>query len=213
MNERKSNGCAIAAGVSALLVLMALAILVFGIRGCVSVVHDARHEARMEAREAREHARAVGVEPEDGVILFDDELPRPEPHRKGAPLARESWLAWSLDDRATQYAREAFREAADGSPVDWMLRTEEVFQSGGAEPRGMFGLPVRVERREGNSTRVESRTITVDVEFGSAKRERLMSVRKGDWVRVAGRLSVRGEELRIVDARIVDEAEDLPVER
>jgi hypothetical protein len=95
---------------------------------------------------------------------------------------------------------------ADGLDVSWLLRIENVRSPVEDRPiEATFSMPYMITR--GPHWRSSS-SISVQAEFPADAVDKLMAVRRGDWVTVAGKVRVeaRGRGARIEAARLVPDA-------
>ena len=203
----KSGGCGWA-------IVVVVVLLVVGAAG-MGAVWLLYFNVRADG-EARRHAEAIHHESaatvaelaapfDDGdagmVVLELDSLGRYTPASVGEKLTREHFVAILGDDRATELARKAFAERADGEIVRWLLKTGEIEEEG-AEGAvvGTFFLPYRIQSGPNSWS---GSAVTLRAEFGAARRERLVEVRRGDWVTVEGRLKFARDHPRLIGAMLV----------
>lgn len=148
---------------------------------------------------------------QDGTVVFQEgRLPTIAPHQAGKPVSREQFMALMIDGHATALAREAFLKSANQSPVKWRLHTSDISDHSG-QLVGNFSLPYQI--RSNNSSTNSS--ISIKCEFGEESRDRLLTIRCGDWVTVQGKLSLSGnsrsgviQEARILDGSYAEDPED-----
>lgn len=149
------------------------------------------HRAEAERLAAKE----AMLEP---VELTEGELPVYAGFQPGDPLDRGMYLAWRVDEGATTLARGTFREKIEGAEVSWALRAGDIRRDGD-RITGSFYLPYVVKSEDGHRKRagVES----VRCEFAPGERETLLAIRRDEVVTIRGKLSLKGDELLILDAR------------
>lgn len=123
------------------------------------------------------------------------------PHQAGKPVSREQFMALMIDEHATALARETFLKSADQSPVKWRLQTSDISDHKG-QLTGNFSLPYQIHSNNSST----NSSISIKCEFAEESRDRLLTIRCGDWVTVQGKLGFsansRGGVIR--DARILD---------
>lgn len=194
----RSAGCLVAA---------VIAILVCGILAAVSFLYLARDSQAMESDTSMESVKledpmiAFESGNEEGAVVFKrEELRRFSVPKAGEEITREHVVSFFIGEGTTELARSAFREAAEGASVSWLLRTAEVFEQDGLL-KAHLQLPWQI--KEGRST--SSSAIRVDAQFVESSRADLLKLRRGDWITVQGDLAFRGDDLVLKDARLVAE--------
>lgn len=193
MSEKKSSGCAVALLVGILLVVVGT-ILVGSL-----VFKTFRAGKEVVAAEIAEHRAEAARTAEDGIIeLSGDAMPEYASFQPGRPLTREMLVAWSVDERATTLAREAFRQKAEGVPVTLRLRARDVVAEGD-RIRGGFYVPYRVKYDEHRS---KAGAVELVCEFVPAAKDDLLAIRRDEAVTIEGRLSLKGDQPALLDARL-----------
>jgi hypothetical protein len=173
-------------------VLIGLAVVLALIAGCGLLTYRGFKSASRVAKE-----KFIEESRRRGPVSFDeDQLSDYAAYQKGSPLDRDVFLAWKLDPRRTSIGEQAFREKAEGASVSWKLKVVDIATRG----EGVVmkcEVPYEIKMR-GNMTKTSS--VAVNCEFASAARDSLLSLRRGDWAEIAGRVSLDGDQ----DARILD---------
>jgi hypothetical protein len=142
---------------------------------------------------------------EDGSVVFQgQEFPRFSPSDIGGELSAEHFIAIMENENSTQLTLQTFREAADGAAVNWRLRLDQLSASDGDEVEGRFTLPYRLVHRTRSSMHSRGSEISVTCRFSVQNLERLLALRKGDWVRVQGHISFDGHGVKINEARLAE---------
>lgn len=173
-------------------VLIGLAVVLALIAGCGLLTFRAVKSGTRVAKEQLKELKENG-----GTVTFhEDQLSDYSAYQKGSPLDRDVFLAWKLDPRRTSIGEQAFREKAEGASVSWRLKVLDIVTRG-------EGVVMKCEvpyeiRMRGNMTK--SSSVTVNCEFASAAKDSLLSLRRGDWAEITGRVSLDSEQ----DARILD---------
>jgi hypothetical protein len=201
MNDKKRSGC------SALVIVLILGLLLLGL--IVSSIfwfmsaRVSRDRAALENH--RSHAERIAFASESGderesVKLSADSYPRYSAADLSAGLSREHFVALMADQNATELARQTFTATANGQTVRWLLKTSNVSQANDTGPiLADFQLPYRIQTNPQSWT---GSSLSVRAEFPPSERERLVVVRRNDWVTVEGRLELKGQEIKLLDARI-----------
>ena len=197
MAEKKSSGCIVAAviGIVALLAIGAL-VATLGYRGFHKGKELVKEQLAAErAERALEEAAAAAMEP---VEMIEGEWPNYAGYQTGQALSREMFLAWRVDNGATTLVKETFGKKAEGAEVNWILRAGDVREEGD-RISGNFYLPYMVHSKDGRRTKtgVES----VRCEFAPGERESLLSIRRDQPAASRGRLSLKNNEIVLLDAR------------
>jgi hypothetical protein len=145
---------------------------------------------------------------DDGTLVFDGgKFPRFSPDDFGDELSAEQFVAITENESSTQLVRQTFRKSANGAPVNWLLRLEELSQRNGDDVEGHFTLPYRVVQRTGTGTRSRGSAVSVVCRFSDESLNKLLTLRKGDWARVRGRISFDEHSVTIEDARMGEDSE------
>lgn len=133
----------------------------------------------------------------EAVDLSQDQLADYAAYQAGTALGRDVFIAWNVDRRRTTLGMETFREKAEGATVTWQLKVEDL--SPGTETiNGNFTIPYHLT--EGQTT--TSSNLHIRCEFTKDARDPLLTVRRGDWVDIRGRLSLKGDGVVIREARL-----------
>lgn len=204
MGQKQSSGC-----LTAIIVLAVVA--GFGILGLVGLFYMrvGKVQKMEHAIAAEEHFSMVEDGEEKGLIVFPrNAIPHFPAHKAGEELSREQFVAFRIDDRSTALARQSFQESVQNTTVEWLLRTGDIKDENGIM-HGEFSLPYQL--RDKHSRQGSSVNITVD--FSGESRDRLLSIRRGDWVVVQGKLSVDQHHAAIREARIIDDSTPPQAER
>lgn len=173
-------------------VLLGLAVVLALIAGCGLLTFRAVKTGSRVAKEQLKELKENG-----GTVTFhEDQLPDYPAYQKGSPLARDVFLAWKIDPRRTSIGEHAFREKAEGASATWNLRIMDIAARGDGVLM-KCEVPYELRIRDG-MTRTSS--VSVHCEFAAGARDSLLSLRQGDWVEIAGRVSFAGDE----DATILD---------
>jgi hypothetical protein len=197
MSEKKSSGCVVASLVGILLVV-AGTVLVGSLVGSL-VFKTFRAGKEAVAAELAEHRAGAARTAEDGTLeLSGDAMPEYASYQPGRPLTREMLVAWAVDERATTLAREAFREKAEGALVTLPLRARDVVAEGD-RIRGGFYVPYRVKY---DKHRSKSGAVELSCEFAPAVKDELLAIRRDEEVTIEGRLSLKGGQPALLDARL-----------
>ena len=197
MAENKSSGCVVAAIVGVVVLIIGGALVAtFVYRGAVAgkrMVSAQYEKTRAEADRAKAEAEAAKL-----VEIKDGEFPDYSTYQSGQPLNREMFLAWKSDENATTLVQETFREKAEGADVTWTLRAGDLRQDGD-RITGNFYLPyvVRLKGDRNSRSGVES----VRCEFSSVERETLLNIRRDQMATIRGKLSLKGGETILREAR------------
>jgi len=184
-------------------VLVGLAVVLALIAGCGLLTFRA---VKSGSRVAKEHLKEIRGRNE-AVSLDEEHFPDYAAYQKGSLLDRDVFLAWKLDPRRTSIGEQAFREKAEGASVDWNLRVVDIAARG----EGVLmkcEVPFEIDMR-GNMR--NSSSVAVHCEFASSAKDSLLSLRKGDWTGIAGRVSLAGnEDARILDAHLSSSVAEKP---
>lgn len=193
MEQKKSSGCLVA-------LLVVIALVVVGVVVVGSLAFKSFRVGReLVANEVAEHRAAAERTAEDGTLeLSDGAMPDYASYQPGLPLTREILVAWAVDQRATTLARGSFREKAEGAAVVLRLHARDVVEEGG-RVRGRFYVPYRVKY---GSNRSEQGTVDLSCEFAPAAKDDLLAIRRDDPVTIEGRLTLKGDEPALLDARL-----------
>lgn len=199
MNESKTAGCSV---LTILAVLGAIAVAVVALAAVLytrarTVNQQQDHKARVE----KIAFASAGGDERRGVTLSADAVGRYSPAEFGAGLTREHFVAIMSDGRATNLARQAFAERANGQVVRWLLKAAEVRQSSDPDRlEAELQLPYRIKTGPNGWS---GSALTIRAEFPPGQRDRLLGVRREDWATVEGRLQLDGASIRLLDARVV----------
>ena len=135
---------------------------------------------------------------EGGPVVFQSgDLPRFPPHKSGQPVSREQYLTIMMDESATELARTTFRKSANESWVNWLLKADDIAERNG-KTIGKFSLPYQIQHGGG----FRGSSLYVTVEFDDNDSDRLLQVRRGDWVHVEGELNFDKDSTLIKRASI-----------
>jgi hypothetical protein len=183
MAKGNSSGCI---GVTIILVI------VLGILGVAGVFYlfNAKRSSHAVLPSMRAEESTTLVFQEGAIPRF----PFPQP---GDTISREHFVAFMIDEAATELSKESFRKVANQAKVRWNLQTRNVADRGGVL-LGQFELPWEI--RNGSSINGSSAQVSAN----------LLKLRRGDWVVVAGELSFDGNSASIKNARLADDP--LPAE-
>jgi hypothetical protein len=158
---------------------------------------------KSSVREHVEKERLFVLERQNGnepMELKPDQLADYAAYQAGTPLDRDVFIAWNVDPRRTTLGMESFLEKAEGAMVAWRLRVEDLTPE--AETiTGNFTIPYQLKDTVGSMTTTSSSSIRIQGEFAREERA-LLAVRRGDWVEIQGRLSLKGGEPVIREARL-----------
>lgn len=149
--------------------------------------------AKVQVAKAASSARDRGT-----IVLRASDIPELT-YREGETLTAEKFVAAMCDERATDLMRETFHKAAEGAPVSWRLRAENVAEQSG-KLVGRFEIPWKIQF---NDYTKGSGTI-LNCEFTEKSRDALLKVRRGDWVTVEGTLSFESGRPEIKNATLAD---------
>ena len=199
--KKKMSGCGIAALIGGLLIIGVIVLAVFGFYWMFSARKMEVEEKVAMAQSAAIRDSAIASLDEDGRLLYDEsDWPVFEPLKPGDAVSRDHYLISTIDTTATELARENFRERADGAPVAWTMKLEDVSSGPGAELVADFVITYGIRHRGGGGSYSQ---LNVTAVFGEEERESLLKLRRGNWVTVNGTLSLSGRQPRILDANIV----------
>jgi hypothetical protein len=197
MAEKKSSGCVVAAIVGGVVLSGVVAlVLTFIYRSAVAgkEMVSAQLE-RHRAEESRIASEAASVKP---IELIEGKLTDYSTYQSGQPLSREMFLAWRADPVATTLVRDTFREKAEGADVTWNLRAGDLRQEGD-RIIGSFYLTYVLRSEDGH--RAHTGVESVRCEFAAAERESLLSIRRDQTATIRGKLSIKGGDTVLRDAR------------
>jgi hypothetical protein len=190
---------AIAGGVALLVVSVLVGLLIFrSFRVGKEVIQREWSKIETEQRAAAEQAKAAEM---DSVELQLGSMPEYALYKAGDPLTPEMFLAWKVDPGATSLLQAAFKEKADGAEVTWRLQTDNL-RSEAEEVTGDFWIPYKVISEEGD---IQNRVIRIRCQFAREARDSLLTIRRGDPVKIRGRLSLKDLEPVLLEARPVIE--------
>jgi hypothetical protein len=191
MAKGNSSGCI---GVTIILVI------VLGILGVAGVFYlfNAKRSSHAVFPSMRAEESTTLVFQEGAIPRF----PFPQP---GDTISREHFVAFMIDEAATELSKESFRKVANQAKVRWNLQTRNVADRGGVL-LGQFELPWEIR----NGSSINGSSAQVSAEFTDESRANLLKLRRGDWVVVAGELSFDGNSASIKNARLADDP--LPAE-
>jgi hypothetical protein len=199
MNEKKLSGCGLAA-----ILLAGGLVVILGLIILATVRWQTSRESRRGQAEV-DRAGAIAFasqsdDKEESVVLDRDSFGRYSPAEFGSGLTREHFVALMADQNATELARQTFTRNASGQVVRWLLKTGDVKAAGES---GLlvaeFGLPYRIQSGPNSWS---GSSLTIRAEFPAAERDRLLALRRNDWVTVEGRLQLEQAEIKLLDARI-----------
>lgn len=192
MNDtpKKGLGC----GTVALAAVVVMIALIAGLSMLtVRVLKPTRAERVKVA--TRETSRS-----EDGrVILRQDELADYATYQTGAPLERDVFIAWQIDPRRTTLSKDVFTEKVEGAEVNWKLMADDITRNQN-HIIGDFRIPCSILLPNGAGEQYQE--VHVRCEFAEESRDALLSVRRGDWVGIRGRLSLKNGRTSILEARL-----------
>lgn len=194
--KTSGKGCLIAVlVVPAVFIILAILFLALTFTRSREAAHAAA-EARIE----------LAADSREAVELSEAQLREIPPFTRGGTLSREQLIAHSNDDRATKLSRESFTRDTEGLTVAWSMMTQDISETEQGI-RGSFEIPYKIRR--GNSTRGSS--IQVRAEFPNSARDELITLRRGDWVIIEGKLNYQGEQSPVrpvlTRARIIEPEE------
>jgi hypothetical protein len=197
MSEKKRSGC------MTLVIVLVVGFVVFGLvtPGCWWLTSRAKHQQSAAASRAEGIAfTSKSGDKEESVVLTADSFGRYSPADFGSGLTREHFVALMADQNATNLARQTFTKQATGQVVRWLLKTgdvQEADEAGGLMAN--FGLPYRIQTGPNGWT---ASSLTILAQFPAIERDRLLKLRRNDWVTVEGRLQLDSSEIKLLDARI-----------
>ena len=198
MSKQGNSGCRIAALIVAGIVLL-FGLVVAGILWMFKAERSHAMEAHNRAvEETAAELRATSAGQDGSLELDAADWESLKPLGEGEPVELKQFVLMMEDPRATDLARETFRQRADGATATWHLRVEDVWSEGGVLGAS---LSVPYSLKDGNVTRRAS--LSVRAEFGEGQRDALIGLRQGDAVAVSGTLDLSDDQTRIVDARVV----------
>lgn len=144
-------------------------------------------------------AMTTGGHSGEVMVFADADRPTLTVPAPGEPVTLRIFAAFTVDDTATDLAKDSFRKAADKTHVSWRMRLQQLSDQTG-ELRGDFEVPWEI-RHGGGSSRSSFR---IRATFDEAGRAALLTLRRGDWVTVEGQLNLRDGEVRIENAMVAD---------
>lgn len=201
MSETKRGGCS----AWIILLILVVPVLCVTIPGVFWMKHSRRasHRAEQAAEVARDRGIAFASSSDDqqeSVTISPGQFGRYSPANFGSGLSREHFVALMADDHATELARQTFTRNADGQPVRWLLKTGDVEEDGDSGTLvATFELPYRIQTGPG---RWSGSSLSIRAEFAAAERQRLLMLRRSDWVTVEGRLQLADDRIKLLKARI-----------
>lgn len=183
MEPSRKSGCWKLAVGGALLIVIVAGLLIFGLvrwfTGQDELVMDDRGRIRIEA----------------------NDLPDFDPLQPGETITRNRYLVAMLDDTKTELARQTFRDHAHGAPTEWRMMLADVSESGVGLTAELF-VELIIDYGITHRGSSKSSRLEVDAEFDPDQRDRLLGLRRGEPVTVAGTLSLEGDQPRILGAKI-----------
>ena len=185
MAQKRKSGCLVAV----IVIVVAFVVVVGGI---LFVLVAKSSDSPDKPTLHREDAPKV-------LVFREDALPTLPFPIAGEELSREQFVSFSIDENATQLAKEEFRRIANQAKVRWELRTSNISENGG-QLQGQFELPWEIRYENGSS----SSAIQVRCEFLPESRSRLLNLRRGDWITIEGQLAFDGNHPTIQNARIAN---------
>lgn len=203
MNEtqKKGSGCGAVALVIVALALAGIVAVVmlfsFVFKKTKRVVTTERE--RIEARHKEPVALRQGSDGNAFLKLRQDKLADYARYQAGVALDRDVFVSWSVDPLRTTLGMEAFRGKAEGAMVTWEIQAEDLTPSQD-KVVGDFRIPYGFCNDDNQVNSVSS--IQVRCEFGPGAGDALLAIRRGDWVNVRGRLSLKGNSPVILDATL-----------
>lgn len=196
MEKAKRSGCwfPVILGVVILAGLMAVPLLWFFRSASTRKAAEQEH-MREAFREASGNADERG-----SVTLTPESIASYSAADSVTGLTREHFVAMVADNNTTALARETFAKRANGQVVRWLLRISDVSEQS-ESPRLIadFELPYRIMNGPHGWT---GSSIGIRAEFPEGERERLLKLRRGDWVTVEG--SLRLNDTQAAQAKLVD---------
>jgi hypothetical protein len=202
MSETKRGGCS----VWIILLLLVVPVFCVMIPGLLWMKHSrsASHRAEQEAEAARTRGIAFASssgDEQESVTISPAQFGRYSPADFGSGLSREHFVALMADDHATELARQTFTRNANGQPIRWLLKTGDVEEEEGNSGAlvATFELPYRIQTGHGSWS---GSSLSIRAEFGADERERLLMLRRSDWVTVEGRLQLADNRIKLLEARI-----------
>lgn len=208
MNESKTAGCSVFTILGVLLVI-AVGVIALLLAFCSVRQRSVRHHPASPVSPTLAFSSTSGDEQET-VTLTPEVLGRWSPADVAGGLTREQFVAMMSDSKATELARKAFVERANGQVVRWLLKAVEVREAAEGGLTADFQLPYRIQTHPNSWT---GSALTIQAEFAPEQRERLIEVRREDWTTVEGRLELDGGNVRLRDARVAGPGEPERAER
>jgi hypothetical protein len=205
-NSNSSNrGCLVAA-------LIIAAILVIGGVGMATFPFrfKARDSAMLRSEQIQlAHETATRMNSAEGsngplVVIDRATLGNYSATEFGETLDAKQYVAIACAPNLTSLAEQKFIEAANGMPVDWPVRIEDIKADSNKEGQitGEFSMPYEI--RKGLSGHGSS--ITISATFPVEMSDDLISLRTGETVHIRGKLQTRNRStnsVRILDPEIV----------
>lgn len=196
MSKKNNSGCRIAA------LIFCGILLVFGL-GVAGIIwmFTARKAGEKEARNQETAALVESAQAPDEEVRLDfdaSDLESLEPLEEGQPVTLRHYILMTTDPRATDLAKEAFRQRADGAPATWRLTLQSIGQGDGfivADLLARYAFHIRGG--------MSGSTMMVRAKFDDSQRESLIGLRQEDRVTVSGTLDLSGDEVLITDAQVV----------
>jgi hypothetical protein len=208
MEKKGNSGCRIAALIVGGIVLV-FALVVGGLfwmlsaRNAEAFEHAKQVQLRQEeAMQTMSVSSSGGAGP--GRLQFDESDWRElVPLKEDEAVSLKQFILTIDDPRATELARETFRERADGAPVTWSMTLASVKEEGGLLVADL-DAPYAISKTTGSSGTTTYGELSVQAEFDSSQRDALIKLRRGDSVTVQGRLALDGRRVRIVEAVVAE---------
>lgn len=199
--KKKMSGCGVAALIGSAVILGCIALVVFVFYGFFKIRKVESAEKVAMAQSAAVRDSAIASMDEDGRLLYDEsDWPVFEPLQPGDAVSRDHYLISTIDKTATELARESFRQRADGAPVEWKMKLSDVRSGSGDELVAEFTISYGIRHVNGGGSYSQLKVVAV---FDEDQRESLLKLRRGNWVTVNGKLSLTGNQPRIMDAKVV----------
>lgn len=188
MEVKKTSGCWIAAWVAVAVAVLAGLGIIYGI---VSLAKSSDSGS----------TGTTAAKPLAGAVEMDFSTPLGEPLVAGETVGRETFLRFQQDGRITRLAKDAFNQAAQGAQVTWDLQVGELTSRDGSIV-GDFHLPYTAKIVDSVTT---SGRLSIRAEFTADQTPSLLTLRREDWVRVAGTLDLSNGETTIREAKVIQE--------
>ena len=153
------------------------------------------------ALDPQTEAEKLGVD----VILHANSSEKLSLLEDGQQVERDYFLAWQKDEKLTKLSRQDFRDKANGSQVEWQLKLNELRETGqGLE--GKFEVRYLLKEEYANRQMESFGKEYINVHFRDGQRDRLIELRKEDWVTIGGELELDiNGNAKILDAVLRDE--------